>query len=183
MFRVTGTRRSLRVRPRVLLVSELESLGDGSDRELAAAGMQPVLYDALAGSVLRVPPLRERVDDLMAIIEELSGALIGTVVGRSSFSPGAVKRLKAHRWPRNERELRAVLGALAGRGSSEAVRREELELDGSEARENAGDLKSEKDLIVDALWRHGFNRTRTAESLGISRKTLYNKMCKYGLSG
>ena len=183
MFRVTGTRRSLRVRPRVLLVSELESIGDGLERELAAAGMHPVLYGALAGSVLRAPPLRERVDDLMAIIEERSGALTGTALGRSSFSPGAVKRLKAHRWPGNERELRALLGSLAGRGSSEPVRREELELDGPAAPESAGDLKSEKGLIVDALWRHGFNRTRTAESLGISRKTLYNKMCKYGLLG
>ena len=43
--------------------------------------------------------------------------------------------------------------------------------------------RTEKDRIVDALWRHGFNRTRAAEALGMSRKTLYNKIRKFGLSG
>ena len=47
----------------------------------------------------------------------------------------------------------------------------------------APDRRSEKDRIVDALWRHGFNRTRTAEALGMSRKTLYNKIKRFGLEG
>ena len=42
--------------------------------------------------------------------------------------------------------------------------------------------KYEKELILEALKKHNFNRTLTAEALAISRKTLFNKMKRYGLS-
>jgi DNA-binding NtrC family response regulator len=42
---------------------------------------------------------------------------------------------------------------------------------------------SERDVILDSLWRHGFHRGRTARFLGISRKTLFNKIRRFGLRG
>jgi DNA-binding NtrC family response regulator len=42
-------------------------------------------------------------------------------------------------------------------------------------------LRTQRDLILDALWRHGFHRSNTAKFLGISRKTLYNKIRHLGI--
>ena len=77
------------------------------------------------------------------------------------------------------------LGALAGRPGTEPVQPEEILglLNHMAGADVNADARTEKDRIVDALWRHGYNRTRTAEALGMSRKTLYNKIQRFGLSG
>lgn len=182
-FTVTGTRRSMAVAPRVVLVSDVPVIAGRVAEDLQGAGLEASLAAVVAGGILRVPPLRERIDDLDVVMENLSAAALGAAMGRSRFSPAALKRLHAHRWPGNETELRAVLGALAGRKSQEPVQPGELAPLLEKAPAAVPEVRSEKDLVVDALWRHGFNRTRTAEALGMSRKTLYNKIRKYGLSG
>lgn len=183
VFTVTGTRRSMPVAPRVVLVCELPRTADTTGEGFRSVGLDPGLASVLAGSVLRLPPLRERIDDLVAIVENVTARSLGTAMSRSDFSPAALKRLQAHRWPGNELELRSVLGALAGRRSVEPVQVRELAPLLDQETSTAPDARSEKDLVVDALWRHGFNRTQTAEALGVSRKTLYNKIRKFGLSG
>jgi len=180
---VTATRRSTRVLSRVVLVCEAAAAPGRPLEGLESAGLEPELVRATAGGHLRVPPLRERINDLVAIIESLGEGSLGRVMSRSDFSPGALMRLHAHRWPGNEAELHALLGALAGRDSAEPVTAADLAPLLDAARDPAPENRSEKDLVVDALWRHGFNRTRTAAALGMSRKTLYNKMRKFGLSG
>jgi predicted TIM-barrel enzyme len=182
-FTVTGTRRSMTVAPRVALVCDVPATAGRADEDLRVIGLEPELASIMAGGTLRMPPLRERIDDLMAVIENVSAAALGVAMGRSQFSPAGLKQLHAHRWPGNEGELRSVLGALAGRGSIEPVQPEELAPLLERVPAPVTELRSEKDLVVDALWRHGFNRTRAAEALGMSRKTLYNKIRKYGLSG
>lgn len=182
-FTVTGTRRSMSVAPRVVLLCDVPVTAGRIEEDLQAAGLEVELAAVMAGGTLRMPPLRERVDDLVAVIESVSAAALGVAMGRSRFSPEALKRLHGHRWPGNETELRAVLGALAGRGSTEPVEPGEVAPLLVKEPAPAAEIRSEKDLVVDALWRHGFNRTRTAEALGMSRKTLYNKIRKYGLSG
>ena len=132
-----------------------------------------------------MPPLKERIDDLLTILEMLGADTLGTTINRQSFSSLAMQTLREHHWPGNEMELRSVLGALAGRSSGELIQPEELQpLLRSEIQFSRGPgTRNERDRIVDALWRHGFNRTRSAEALGMSRKTLYNKITKFGLSG
>lgn len=182
-FTVTGTRRSVAVAPRVVLVCDLAAAAETAREALDRVGLDPALAEPLGGSLLRLPPLRERTDDLLAIVETVSSQSLGVAMSRSDFTPAALKRLLAHRWPGNETELRTMLGALAGRTSREPIQPQEVAqlLDNERAAMPEG--RSEKDLVVDALWRHGFNRTQTAQALGISRKTLYNKIRKYGLSG
>jgi predicted TIM-barrel enzyme/DNA-binding NtrC family response regulator len=182
-FTVTGTRRSMAVAPRVVLVCDVPVTPGREQEDLENAGFEADLSSVLAGGILRVPPLRDRIDDLMAIIESISAEPLGVAMGRSHFAPAALKRLHAHRWPGNEQELRAVLGSLVGRSSMEPVQPVELAHLLEEERLPLPDARSEKDRVVDALWRHGFNRTRAAEALGMARKTLYNKIRKYGLSG
>jgi len=108
----------------------------------------------------------------------------GLTLARQDFTASALRRLEAHAWPGNEAELTAVLtdlsaGKRAGLISEDAVAAR-LD-DGAAAAPIA--RGGEKERIVDALWRNGFNRSRTAEALGMSRKTLYNKIKKFGLAG
>ncbi|MDZ7839894.1 MAG: phosphoenolpyruvate hydrolase family protein [Gammaproteobacteria bacterium] len=182
-FTVTGTRRSMEVAPRVVLVCYVPVTPGRVEEDLAGAGLDPDLGAVMTGGTLRVPPLRERTDDLLAVIEQVSASALGVSMGRSLFSPAALKRLQAHRWPGNEVELRSVLGALAGRSSQDPVQPAEVVPLLEKEPVPVPEVRSEKDLVVDALWRHGFNRTQAAAALGVSRKTLYNKIRKFGLSG
>ncbi|MDJ0611275.1 MAG: phosphoenolpyruvate hydrolase family protein [Kiloniellales bacterium] len=177
-FQASGSRRVLSLGPRVVLISRAAVTNGTSAEDLAAAGLEPSLAAVLAGWTLRPPPLRERIEDLMTVLAVQAGESFDP-----DFSLAATKALQAHLWPGNEAELRSVLGALAGRADPEPVRPDELRplLQQSPVRETRS--RSEKDRIVDALWRHGFNRTRTAAALGMSRKTLYNKIQRFGLSG
>ncbi len=189
-FRAPQGRRALPVVPRVVLICNAPAAGEGRELEsLAAIGLDPELASVCAGWTLSIPPLRERTEDLLAIIEAQAAQSLGMEVKRSFFTSAALQRLRAHLWPGNEAELRALLGGLSARTQSGPVQLGELVSalgQDSAAAETGGapfTTRTEKDRIVDALWRHGFNRTRAAEALGISRKTLYNKIRKYGLDG
>lgn len=190
VFRAPQGRRALPVVPRVVLICNTPAVGEGGGLEsLAAIGLDPDLASVFAGWTLRVPPLRERIEDLLAIIEAQAVQSLGMEMKRSFFTSAALQRLRAHLWPGNEGELRALLGALSARTQSGPVQLGELVSalgQDSAGVETSGEplaTRTEKDRIVDALWRHGYNRTRTAEALGISRKTLYNKIRRYGLGG
>jgi len=182
-FRAPGTRRTLPVTPRVVLISDAQASSPDGEGKSSMAALEDELAEQLAGWTLRVPPLRERIEDLMTTIETIATDAMGAAIDRSSFSSEALKRLHAHLWPGNEEELRSVLGALAGRTGQEPIQPEDLLPLLQHRAASAPEHRSEKDRIVDALWRHGFNRTRTAEALGMSRKTLYNKIQKFGLTG
>lgn len=185
LFRVAGSRRSLEIKPRVIFQSDLVVGEEHLDEDLLAAGLEPELASLLNGWTLRLPPMRERISDLSLLIEQNLGSHENTQQKLLEFSSVAMLRLRAYTWPGNEAELHRVLGALAGRVSTNPVTPEELvpllrsEKPGNRRQEG----RTEKDLIVDTLWRNGFNRSKTAEALGISRKTLYNKIRKYELSG
>ncbi len=182
-FRVTGTRTTLDLSTRVVLVCRVPVLTRDLAGDLAGIGVSPALVEYFRGWTLRVPPLRERIDDLAAVVRHIEAVAFGTDEPGRGFSTDAMKLMTAHRWPGNEEEVRAVLGALAERASVQPVQSRELAPLLSHDAIREADRRSERDLIVDALWRHGFNRTRTAAALGVTRKTLYNKIRKYGLSG
>ena len=183
VFKVSGTRYSLPVLARVVLISDIP-LADGRlENGLTNAGMDPALVSLMSGWTLRMPPLRDRIDDLMTIVAKISADTLGIRIDRARFSSYALQWLHAHLWPNNEAELRSLLGALAGRSWVEPVQMAEIAALAQNESASPSDSRTEKNRIVDALWRHGFNRTRTARALGISRKTLYNKIQKFGLSG
>ncbi len=178
VFRASGSRRALRVSPRVVLVTTARP---GSD--LTAPGLDPDLQAHFEGWTLRVPPLRDRIDDLTTIMESLVAETPSIRLRQSDFTSAALQRLLAHDWTGNETELRKVIGALAGRSDDGPIQPQEIAVLLQRQEGAEPDTRTEKDRIVDALWRNGFNRTRTAEALGMSRKTLYNKIQKFGLAG
>ena len=116
----------------------------------------------------------------------------------TGFSHQAIELMQRYRWPGNVRELvnvieRAVVlskaPVIGPNDLPEALRRDDplLEYGGRMAGLSGNNLKSalanpEKQLILDSLESHGWNRQDTADALGINRTTLYKKMKKYGIS-
>jgi two-component system NtrC family response regulator len=134
---------------------------------------------------IQLPPLRDRVEDVPALAAALArrfGRQLGTE--DELFAPETIAVLNAHTWPGNVRELANVIEHaiilcpsglilpehLPGRFSSDA-RRPTIRL---VAGRTLRDI--EMQAIHDALDRHQGNKPRAADELGISLKTLYNKL-------
>lgn len=191
-----GGRRSIPVDVRILAAThrDLESMvGAGLFRE--------DLFWRIHVVSLTLPPLRERRDDLPLLIDHLfDQARRELGVGAQSIDRAARRLLLEYDWPGNVRELENVLtralvlcegeeltvgdlparirGETALGGGGEVGALEELTL--AEAVRQTTE-KVEKAMIRTHLEQHGGNRTATAESLGVSRKTLFNKMRQYDL--
>ena len=140
--------------------------------------------------------LRERKEDIPLLanffIRKYNQALSLDV---QSITPEAVKLLSSYDWPGNVRDLENALQSAMILCTDGTIRPEHLpdRVKGYDSTEeatiagNGGSIREinaqmEKELILEALKKHNFNRTLTAEALAISRKTLFNKMKRYGLS-
>jgi two-component system, NtrC family, response regulator AtoC len=129
---------------------------------------------------IEIPPLRERRED----IPRLAGLLLEKLNrerGRKvrGFAPEALARLQSYGFPGNVRELENTVERAFILCSGEEISPKDLGERFSKAGPPArgGRLHDqERDLIVRTLAKHGGNRTRTAEELGISRRTLINKI-------
>jgi two-component system NtrC family response regulator len=156
-------------------VNLLESVKSGSFRE--------DLYFRLAVVVVKVPPLRERGDDIALVAKEFLHRY-GVQHGKPhvTFAPDALRALYLHGWPGNVRELQNRLQRAVIMADSKRVTANDLELTElvreqpqtlKEARENV-----EREIVQDALRRHRGKITSAALELGISRPTLYELMEK-----
>ena len=149
------------------------------------------LFHRLSQFQLRVPPLRERPED----ITSLARHFLALKTPDKSFTPDALTALQAYPWPGNIRELRnlvaklamsvqerqisggAVTGELHGEGRN-------LPASGGEGVRvfQHGNLENmEEQMIVRALEQTGGHRSQAAEQLGISRRTLTRKLREYGI--
>jgi Nif-specific regulatory protein len=132
---------------------------------------------------LNLPPLRNRLEDLPALVEHFLRE-IGAEVGRSfHLTPEAMARLSEYRWPGNIRELQNLLRSLAA-FSDGAIRRDEV--DALLPAESPG--LSEEILSTDGYQRRvveefqgQFSDTDLARRLGVSRETLWRKRKLWGL--
>ena len=181
-FQMPGTRRVLKVVPRIALICQQAGGSKESTEALAAQGLIPEMAVFLEGWAVRPPPLRDRTHDLNVIIERMAKHIFGNRAKHLVFSSSALQALQAHLWPGNEAELHSILGKLAGRGEQTPAQGEEVVALLSEGTPTSQTPRTERERIIDALWRNGFSRTRTADALGLSRKTLYNKIKKFGLA-
>jgi len=163
---------------------------------IASGALRPDLYYRLCGSMVTVPPLRERGEDIMLLAEhhlrELNERYGDTVRGVRGLTMDAMAELLRRPWPGNVRELFNVLeDAFTTCPAlhitpvdlgvpSPAVMALALPQDatGSETFE-AG----ERAIITRALSAAHGNKLRAAQQLGISRKKLYAKIAKYALPG
>ena len=144
------------------------------------------LYYRIVIFELQVPPLRERPEDIDVLAEHFlarESARLGRAV---ALEPDALDWLRAREWPGNVRELEnamvriAVLAAGDRVGAASA--REILDPTGRAPRDASLPTLCLRDLealaVAEALKRHGGNKRRAAEELGIALKTLYNKLAR-----
>jgi predicted TIM-barrel enzyme/transcriptional regulator with AAA-type ATPase domain len=165
--------------PRVRLVLTL-TLGQPSPPEARR------LESQLSASRIDLPPLRDRLEDVPLLVRAFLARRRGAVgVGPAQIAPGAMRRLIAHDWPGNVRELASLADKAveAARGGVISERSVADLLAAESPLMAARGAVSEREWILDALSRHRFRRGETAAWLGLSRKTLYNKMRAYGIGG
>ena len=147
-----------------------------------AGTFRPDLFYRLNVVTLDIPPLRDRKEDIPDLFNFLArGARSRYRKDIPDLTSLLMDRLMGYDWPGNVRELRNaadrfVLGLSLGLGDDEVA---PSEMTGLTLAERVGAY--EKQLIVDALRMHDGNRTETADALGLGRKTLYEKMKKFGI--
>ena len=149
------------------------------------------LYYRLCGAVLPVPPLRERTED----IPELAGIFVeeycvSNSLATRSISPRLMELFLHYSWPGNVRELKNTINYSCAISSGPQIDLQDLPpaFDARD-REHLGGLGmlnvrelAEKALIVKMLQQSNFNKMTAAARLSMSRKTLYNKIARYGIT-
>jgi DNA-binding NtrC family response regulator len=148
------------------------------------------LYYRLDVVSIHVPPLRERRDDIPLMthkfIEEFAQENGKSVEG---ITNPALQALVSYRWPGNVRELRNVIESIVVLTKNNIITEQDIppyitaKDEQSSLRLQAGISlpEAEKELILFTLENSGGNKTRTAETLKIGRKTLHRKLAEYGL--
>ncbi len=166
-----------------------------SNRDLETAqregSFRPDLFYRIASAQVRIPPLRQRREDIPALIEHFSRRVILRDGGAPAvWGLDAVEEMQRYQWPGNVRELRNVVEVALLRAGGGTVRRRHLPLAGLELTEEPATPEPDYEaaiqgfrrrLIVRALERNGGNRSATARELGISRQTLLYHIRSLGI--
>jgi len=176
-------------RPRKVDVRILAATNKNLQEEVDRGNFREDLFYRLNVISIRVPPLRERPDDILP----LSGYFLqkyGRKMGLPSLriDPTAAHQLLQYRWPGNVRELENAIQRAVALANGDTLRPEDLpepvrgDSGGSALPVGAGStLESvEKRYILHVLEQQGGNRGRAAEVLGIGRNTLWRKLKAYG---
>jgi DNA-binding NtrC family response regulator len=130
-------------------------------------------------SVVRVhlPPLRERRDDITPLVRHyLNEFSIRSGAPAPRLSNDCLRRLLEYDWPGNIRELKNVVEALFLADSPLEVGTDSLP---DYLRKEPENGKSERDLLLEALFACEWNKSKAAQKLHWSRMTLYRKIAKY----
>ncbi len=190
-IRPVGSSRTKRVDTRIVAATNRDL-----EKEVAEGRFREDLYYRLKVFPIRLPPLRERRQDIPTLAVHFLKRYTEEF-GRSvrGFSQHAMEAMQAYKWPGNVRELenevqRLVIQAepeqfIEPQHLSPRIRQAESILD--RVRPAKGTLKEtmeeiEKWLLRQALEEHGNNKSATAKTLGITREGLHKKLKNYGMT-
>lgn len=135
---------------------------------------------------IHLPPLRQRVEDILPLAESFLDRFCSENHKiRKSFTESAKQKLLAYHWPGNVRELANIIERTVVLDFDPMIDAEHLYLDGKMTKPTVSVGMSlhelEKKLILETLETHHQNRTKSAAILGISVRTLRNKLHEYGV--
>ena len=190
-FERVGGNRTIKVDARVIAATN-----KNLEEEIAKGTFRDDLYFRLNVIPIRVPPLRERVDDIQELVNGfLDEFSIDTKKERKFLSPEALELLTQYTWPGNIRELKNLVERMAIMYTGKVIdakdipppfntsRIEESKLDSFFAFDGFKEAREmfEKDFIASKLAQFGGNISKTAEAIGIERSNLHKKIKAYGL--
>ncbi len=188
-----GSQKTIQVDVRVIAATN-----KGLEQEIEAGRFREDLYFRLSVLPIRVPPLRERPEDIAPLVEHFVRQFCAENNFKpKAFSPAAQEALRRHAWRGNVRELKNAIERLLIMVEDEQIRPEHLDealqrpgaLDDAPAAPGAGgatlrDFKegAERAFLVQKLRENAWNISATAASIGTPRSNLYKKLEAYGIS-
>jgi two-component system response regulator AtoC len=182
-FERVGGMRSLRVNVRMIATSN-RSMTEAIESKI----FREDLYYRLNVVPIHLPPLRQRIEDILPLAEHFLQVFCReNHKPKKTFTQKAIQKLLAYHWPGNVRELANIVERTVVLDFDPIIDSEHLYLDpiGKPVQHIAGMTlhAMEKRLILETLENQGQNRTKTSAMLGISVRTLRNKLHEYGLMG
>jgi two-component system, NtrC family, response regulator AtoC len=183
-FERLGGTETLRIDARLMALTNTDL-----NKAVANGRFREDLFFRLAVLAITVPPLRERRGDIASLASHFL-ARLGPVHGQTGavLDPAALRLLESYAWPGNVRELKNAIEHALVLAKDPLLRPEdfpEILRATGEAHGPAGSMRSledmERDAIKATLEGTRYKIGRTAEILGISRKTLLEKRKKFGL--
>jgi len=154
-------------------------------------GVREDLYYRINVIQLRIPPLRERQDDIRWFVRHYVEMFNRANPSESRrLDPRTEQVLTSYLWPGNVRELKHAVERACILSPGPLLGAEAFFGDSLECGESAGEISPsladylmacERDYLQVALDKHGWHMTQTAEALGISRKTLWEKLRRMGI--
>jgi len=190
-FERVGGNRTIEVDVRVIAATN-----KNLEEEITKGSFREDLYYRLNVIPIRVPPLRERVDDIVELADELLDEFsIDAKNQRKTLGPDALELLKKYSWPGNVRELKNLVERLAIMHSGAVIRADDIPFPFNTSRSKPGreeplfsleTLKEgrevfERQFISYKLGQFGGNISKTAEAIGVERSNLHKKIKYYGL--
>jgi two-component system NtrC family response regulator len=155
---------------------------------MAAGTFREDLFYRLAVVSLTLPPLRDRENDVRLLAQFFLTRFAAQVNKTNlAFDPDAVRALNKHAWPGNVRELENCIRRAVIMADGRRVTARDLELEPSNLGANVVTLKDareavERQMVQQALRKHGGKIAPAAVELGLIRPTLYELMDKLGIS-
>jgi DNA-binding NtrC family response regulator len=200
MFMRVGSTTSLESDVRVIAATNRSP-----DDAVRAGKLREDLMYRLNVFPIHMPPLRERVEDISLLAQHFLGGICEREGMKKRFSPAALARLEAYRWPGNVRELRNVVQRVFVMANGEVITDEWLPSDAPAAaveshaavapatragaaaaaassitiKLGTSMADAERQLILATLAHFNNHKERTAAVLGVSLKTLYNRLKEY----
>ncbi len=191
-----GSSRTIKVDVRVIAATNKEL-----EEEIEKGTFREDLFFRLSVIPIRVPPLRDRAEDIPALVRHFADLFSREHNRRPQrFTPAALDYMQKARWKGNVRELRNTVERLiimtpgdqidvddlreVVRVDSRAAASENSSAGGADKPGTLREFKevAERAFLVEKLREHGWNISKTAEVIGTPRSNLYKKLEQYGIS-
>ena len=187
-----GSSRTIKVDVRVIAATNKDL-----DQEIEKGTFREDLYFRLSVIPIRVPPLRDRREDIPALVKHFADLFSRDNNRRlPRFTPAALEHLQKARWKGNVRELKNTVERLIIMTPGDTldvddlrdiVRLESKAAPVDNEKERPGTLRefkesAERAFLVDKLRENSWNISKTAEVIGTPRSNLYKKLEQYGIT-